>query len=157
MSNYFSWKVRDAEKFWFRSATSRQPTGSPSSSWRRGTCPRWTSPDCQVGCSFMLGMSLYPWSSLVEGGEGSYLPNCQTTLVIVFDALFLLFCIFTNTTADMSLHLLLLKSSMLYLYFNETFSFEARPIVNLHINTWKQTVSANPQASLCLFLLLQYT
>ena len=22
------------------------------------------------------------WSSLVEGGEGSYLPNCQTNLVI---------------------------------------------------------------------------
>ena len=31
------------------------------------------------------------WSSLVEGGEGSYLPNCQTTLVIALDALFLLF------------------------------------------------------------------
>ena len=27
-------------------------------------------------------------SSLVEGGEGSYLPNCQTTLVIALDALF---------------------------------------------------------------------
>ena len=39
------------------------------------------------------------WSSLVEGGEGLYLPNCQTTLVIALDALFLLFCIFINTTA----------------------------------------------------------
>ena len=39
------------------------------------------------------------WSSLVEGGEGSYLPNCQTTLVIALDALSLLFCIFINTTA----------------------------------------------------------
>ena len=38
------------------------------------------------------------WSSLVEGGEGSYLPNCQTILVIVLDALFLFFCIFINTT-----------------------------------------------------------
>ena len=41
-----------------------------------------------------------PWSSLVEGVEGSYLPNCQTTLVIVLDALSLLFCIFINTTAS---------------------------------------------------------
>ena len=39
------------------------------------------------------------WSSLVEGGEGSYLPNYQTTLVIALDALSLLFCIFINTTA----------------------------------------------------------
>ena len=40
-----------------------------------------------------------PWSSLVEGGEGLYLPNCQTNLVIALDALSLLFCIFINTTA----------------------------------------------------------
>ena len=39
------------------------------------------------------------WSSLVEGGEGLYLPNCQTTLVIALDALSLLFCIFVNSTA----------------------------------------------------------
>ena len=39
------------------------------------------------------------WSSLVEGGEGLYLPNSQTTLVIALDALFLMFCIFINTTA----------------------------------------------------------
>ena len=39
------------------------------------------------------------WSSLVEGGEGLYLPNCQTTLVIALDALFLIFCNFMNTTA----------------------------------------------------------
>ena len=32
-------------------------------------------------------------------GEGSYLPNCQTTLVFAIDAMFLLFCIFINTTA----------------------------------------------------------
>ena len=37
--------------------------------------------------------------SLVEGGEGLYLHNCQTTLVIALDALFLLFSIFINTTA----------------------------------------------------------
>ena len=39
------------------------------------------------------------WSSLVEGGECFYLPNCQTTLDIALDALSLLFCIFINTTA----------------------------------------------------------
>ena len=33
----------------------------------------------------------YSWSSSVEVGEGSYLPNGQTTLVIALDALFLLF------------------------------------------------------------------
>ena len=42
-----------------------------------------------------LGRKVSTWSSLVEGGEGSYLPNCQTTLVIAL----LLFCIFINTTA----------------------------------------------------------
>ena len=60
---------------------------------------------------------IYAWSSLVEGGEGLYLPNCQMTLVIALDALSLLFCIFLNTTsytwAEMSLHLLLLKNSMI--------------------------------------------
>ena len=49
------------------------------------------------------------WSSLVEGDESLYLPNCQSNLVIAFDALSPLFCIFTNTTAyhwaDKSLHL----------------------------------------------------
>ena len=39
------------------------------------------------------------WSSLVEGGEGLYLLNCQTILVIALYALSLLFCIFINTTA----------------------------------------------------------
>ena len=51
-------------------------------------------------CSkFFLFVSLYPWSSLVEGGEGLYLPNCQTILVIASCTLSLLFCKFTNTTA----------------------------------------------------------
>ena len=63
------------------------------------------------------------WSSLVEGGEGSYLPNCQTTLVIALDALFLLFCIFINTTAyhwaDTSLHLLLRIHLEHYVYSEE--------------------------------------
>ena len=39
------------------------------------------------------------WSSLVEGGEGSYLPNCQANLVIALNTLSLLFCKFINTTA----------------------------------------------------------
>ena len=47
----------------------------------------------------MIGPIVKPWSSLVEGGEGSYLPNCQTTLVIALDALSILFCIFINITA----------------------------------------------------------
>ena len=46
---------------------------------------------------YLLIMGL-AWSSLVEGGEGLYLPNRQTTLVIALDALSLLFCIFINTT-----------------------------------------------------------
>ena len=49
------------------------------------------------------------WSSLVEGDEGSYLPNYQSNLAIALYALSLLFCIFVNTTAyhcaDTSLHL----------------------------------------------------
>ena len=47
----------------------------------------------------LINKNAVSWSSLIEGGEGSYLPNCQTTLVIALDALFLLFCIFINTTA----------------------------------------------------------
>ena len=38
-------------------------------------------------------------SSLVEGDEGLYLPNCQSNLVIVVYALSLLFCNLINTTA----------------------------------------------------------
>ena len=43
--------------------------------------------------------SVLPWSSLVEEGEGSYLPNHQTNLVIALCTLSLLFCKFINTTA----------------------------------------------------------
>ena len=39
------------------------------------------------------------WSSLVEGDEGSYLPNCQMNFVIALNTLSLLFCKFKNTTA----------------------------------------------------------
>ena len=57
------------------------------------------------------------WGSLVEGDEGSDLPNCQTNLFVVYRELSLLFWHFLNATASlplgyMSLHLLLLKSSM---------------------------------------------
>ena len=39
------------------------------------------------------------WSSLVEGDEGSFLPNCQANLVIALHALSILFWHFINTTA----------------------------------------------------------
>ena len=60
-------------------------------------------------------LTIQPWSSLVEGGEGSYLPNCQTTLVIALDSLSLLFCIFESTTVYHlgRYYLLLLKSSVI--------------------------------------------
>ena len=38
-----------------------------------------------------------PWTSLVEGDEGSYLPNCQSNLIIFLHTSFLLFCSFINT------------------------------------------------------------
>ena len=41
-----------------------------------------------------------PWNSLVEGGEGLYLPNCLTNLVIALYTQSLLFCMFLNTTAN---------------------------------------------------------
>ena len=47
-------------------------------------------------------MCLQTWSSLVEGDEGLYLPNCESDLVIPLDALSLLFCIYINTTAFIS-------------------------------------------------------
>ena len=71
---------------------------------------KWTSPQPNVIITIIHGYGMEfelatcdvigkPLSSLVEGGEGSYLPNCQTNLVIALDALSLLFCIFINTTA----------------------------------------------------------
>jgi len=51
-------------------------------------------------CNYLVNEGFYqPWSSLVEGGEGSYLPNCQTNLVIALYTLSLMFCKFINTTA----------------------------------------------------------
>ena len=51
------------------------------------------------------------WSSLLEGDEDLYLPNCQSNFVIPYHAVSLLFGIFINTTAyhcaDKSLHVLL--------------------------------------------------
>ena len=40
-----------------------------------------------------------PRSSLIEGGEGFYLPNYQTNLGIALYTLSLLFCNLINTTA----------------------------------------------------------
>ena len=42
---------------------------------------------------------IQPWSSVVEGGEGLYLPNHQTDLVIAPYSLSLLFCKFINIIA----------------------------------------------------------
>ena len=42
---------------------------------------------------------LVPWSFLVEGDEGLFLPNCQTNLLIALHAPSLLFWHFINTTA----------------------------------------------------------
>ena len=39
------------------------------------------------------------WSSLVEGAEGLYLPNCETNFVIALYTLSLLFSKLINTTA----------------------------------------------------------
>ena len=48
------------------------------------------------------GVFLQSWRYLVEGDEGSFLPDCQTNFVFVvtyFHELFLLFLHFVNTTA----------------------------------------------------------
>ena len=47
----------------------------------------------------LMLQNICTWSSFVEGGEGSCLPNCQTNLVIAPYTLSLLFCKFINTTA----------------------------------------------------------
>ena len=44
-------------------------------------------------------MYVYSWSSLVEGGEHLYRPNCLTNLVIGLCTLSPLFCKFINTKA----------------------------------------------------------
>ena len=44
-------------------------------------------------------MKSFQFVSLVEGGEGLYLHNCQTNLVIALHAPSLLFWHFINTTA----------------------------------------------------------
>ena len=65
----------------------------------------------QVPSSLLRSYLSRPWAwrSLVEGDEGSYMPNCQSSLVIVLHAMTLLFCDFKTTTAylwtDTSLHL----------------------------------------------------
>ena len=66
-----------------------------SLSWRM---KGWVS-DFQMFRTRKNSESHCAWSSLVKGGKGLYLPNCQTNLVIDLDALSLLFCIFMNTTA----------------------------------------------------------
>ena len=66
---------------------------------------------CQKAC--LIAGSPRPWSSLVVGGEGLYLPNSQINLVIALCTLSLLFCKLINKTAyHLGRYLLLLKSSM---------------------------------------------
>ena len=48
----------------------------------------------------LMLQNICTWSSLVDGGEGLCLPNCQTNLVFAPYTLSLLFCKFINTTAD---------------------------------------------------------
>ena len=43
--------------------------------------------------------SIQRGSSLVEGGEGPYMPNCQNFLVNALDTLSVLSCTFINRTA----------------------------------------------------------
>ena len=65
--------------------------------------------DRSANCATTTAQS--PWSSLGGGDEDSFLPNCQSNLVIALDAQSLLFCNFIKTAAyhwaDASLHLLL--------------------------------------------------
>ena len=65
------------------------------------------------------------WSSLVGGDKGSFLPNRQMNLNIVCQELSIFFDIYLmqqlNTWDDMSLHLLLLKSSKLELLVKQSF------------------------------------
>ena len=82
--------------------------------------PTYQMPICSYHCVMVVTWDRFnecqskltivnSWSSLVAGNEGSYLPNCQTNIVIVLHALYIFFCNFINTTAylwdDTSPHL----------------------------------------------------
>ena len=56
-------------------------------------------PTMEQTLSHLLDDRDYSWNSLVKGDEVSYLPNCQTNLVIALHAPSLLFWHFINTTA----------------------------------------------------------
>ena len=56
-------------------------------------------PTMEQTLSHLFDDRVYSWSSLVKGDEVSYLPNCQTNLVIALHAPSLLFWHFINTTA----------------------------------------------------------
>ena len=65
----------------------------------RSFATRLHKPTYLIGTSLWSELTHHPWSSLVERGEGSYLPNCKTNLVIALYTLPLLFCKLLNTTA----------------------------------------------------------
>ena len=100
MKSLVTWKVvcdvTDRKKGW-RVHTRYISNGEPLR--RIVTIHTIISVHCAAGYASYLVTICEPWSSLVEGGEGSYLPNCETTLVIALDVLSLLFCIFVNTTS----------------------------------------------------------
>ena len=56
-------------------------------------------PTMEQTLSHLFDDRVYSWSSLVKGDEVSYLPNCQTNLVIALHAPSLLFWHFINTTS----------------------------------------------------------
>ena len=80
------------------------------------------------GCHFRGAQQL-------TGNEGSYLPNCQTNLVIVLHAMSLLFKYFIKKTwADTSLQLRLLKRSMPHS------TAETVSCVNMPVKAWSSLV-----------------
>ena len=82
--------IRCQFTFW---SCHRLPT-KPSGCCGHGGRHRKRIETCRLGTNLIV----QPGSSLVEGGEGLYLPNCQTNLVIALYTLSLLFCEFINTT-----------------------------------------------------------
>ena len=60
---------------------------------------RFICPNKTFLCISVILLRPQSWSSLSEGVEGSYLPNCQTNFVIALCTLFPMFCKFINATA----------------------------------------------------------
>ena len=82
-------------------SSKREPRGGLSEN--SGICsavPKLVKqPTSKVLANCRITQITCPWSSLIEGDEGSYLPNCNSNLVITLHELSLLFCNFINTSA----------------------------------------------------------